>query len=119
MSKRLAHRGERLAIWWGVDRAGRSEGEAYYSEELSDQDRTYILATFKLVAGVPPQFNEIRFRHEGDGVYCFKTRHQHRLAACFVNGGILITHGFRKQGQRMPARERKKALRLVEEQDDA
>jgi Phage derived protein Gp49-like (DUF891) len=119
VSKRLVHRGERLTIWWGVDHDGRSEGETYYLEEFSDQDRTYVLATFKLVAGVPPYFNETRFRHEGDGVYCFKTRHQHRLAACLVKGGILITHGFKKTGQRMPAREKKKALRLIEEQDDA
>jgi len=52
--------------------------------------------------------NDQHFRSEGEDIFCFKP-HGHRFACFFDGPNVVVTHGFKKQHQKMPPNERARA----------
>lgn len=51
-----------------------------------------------------------KFRNEADGIYTFKASQDRFLCFFFKHGKIIVTNAYTKKSQKMPPREKKKAL---------
>jgi phage-related protein len=91
-------------IWAGTDRFLAED----YFLALDKKARARAEVLFRKMADVGEIRNELHFRHEGDGIYCFKPG-QHRFP-CFRDGrDVIVTHGFKKQRDKMPKGEFERA----------
>lgn len=56
--------------------------------------------------------NKTKFRSEGDKIYAFKPQ-SHRFLCFFFEGQkIIITNGYHKKMDKLPKKEKNKALRI-------
>jgi phage-related protein len=82
---------------------GGYPGQEYFLA-LPDGVRAKAERLLRRMADIGRITNPDLFRPEGDGIYCFKP-YGHRFA-CFFDGlDVVVTHGFKKQGQKMPKNE--------------
>ena len=56
-------------------------------------------------------FNTTKFNHEGDGIYAFKPQPDRFLCFFYTGRKIIVTSGFQKKTQKLPAAEKQRALR--------
>jgi mRNA-degrading endonuclease RelE of RelBE toxin-antitoxin system len=82
-----------------------------YFEDLSDADRAKMQTLLERMATHGEIRNKEKFRHEGDGFYCFKS-FKRRLMCFFDRNDIVITHGFTKKRDRLDPRELDRARRI-------
>jgi phage-related protein len=84
-----------------------------YLESLDEKDLTRVIALMQRMADVGRICNTEQFRKLDDGIWEFK-RGPVRIL-CFQRGnGWVLTHGYKKQSQRLPASELKRAKRIME-----
>jgi hypothetical protein len=99
-------------IEWGVDSRGACQARDYY-DALEEADRAKALALFKRMADAGKIYDTAKFTKETEKLYVFKPQ-PHRFFCFFVKGKkIIIVSAYRKQGQKMPARERDRAEALM------
>jgi hypothetical protein len=97
---------------WYVNEGGNSPALEYYHEKLDEDQKTALAALFDYLAicyssGKSP--NKEKISPEGDALFAFKPK-PHRFLAFFVKGKtVIITHGFEKKRDKLPANEKKKA----------
>lgn len=51
-----------------------------------------------------------KFRYEGDGIYVFKADQSRYFCFFFKDAKIIVTNAFMKKSQKMPQKEKQKAL---------
>jgi phage-related protein len=79
-----------------------------YLNGLEIQAKSRAEALFKKMAAEGKIWNEEKFRHEGDGIYCFKPQ-GHRFPSFRDGNDYVVTHGFKKQSGKMPQNEMDRA----------
>jgi phage-related protein len=105
--------GEHATIAWYVDAGGAAHGRDYY-EALDVATRSKFTAPMRYIAGQALYRNAEKYRDEGDGIRAIKV-FKHRLM-CFRDDHLLVvTHGFQKKSDDLPAGEKDRALRLRRE----
>ncbi len=109
MDDYIITKGIKFTIEWYIDHNGYSQAFDYF-EKLSEIQQDKILALFKVMANMGKIWNETKFRNEGDGVYAFKIDQDRFLCFFFRGGKIIITNAFTKKSQKMPTKEKNKAL---------
>lgn len=101
--------GIKFTIEWYVDPKGYSQSYEYFQNSTSAQ-QDKILAYFRLMATIGRISDETKFRNEGDGIFAFKPNQDRYLCFFFKGGKIIITNAFIKKSQKLPAREKDRAL---------
>jgi hypothetical protein len=108
----LIYGGAYYSIEWGLDKAGTCQARDYYNA-LDEGDRAKALALFKRMADVGKIYDTAKFTKETEKLYVFKPQ-PHRFFSFFVKGKrIIVVSAYRKQGQKMPLRERERAEALM------
>lgn len=87
MNSKIAFKGSKFIIEWYEDHKGYSQAFEYFNES-SESQQDKLLALFRYMAENGKIFDETKFRNEGDGLYVFKP----------------------KKSQKMPTREKERAL---------
>jgi mRNA-degrading endonuclease RelE of RelBE toxin-antitoxin system len=89
----------------------------FIEEELQQAERMKVLALLESVAEYGPPRNEVKFRHEGKGIYALKTTGARLYGFFDGQKTLVLTHGFKKHargGKKVQARERERAERIRE-----
>jgi len=89
---------------------------------LDEKDQKQTFALLKLVCETGPPKNKEKFRNIGDRLYELKTRGGVRILSFFagppLRKALILTHGFKKSGRRIFARQREKAAAWLKEFSD-
>ncbi|KKP29402.1 MAG: hypothetical protein UR12_C0008G0029 [candidate division TM6 bacterium GW2011_GWF2_30_66] len=107
----IAYDGDQFTIEWYFNNKGKSIPLEYF-EKLSKEDKKKIIHLFFLLGDDGKILNKEKFRHEGDKIYAIKS-FTNRLLCFFFNGSkIIITSAYEKKSQKMPIKEKIKAVKI-------
>jgi phage-related protein len=105
----IAYQGSCFIIEWFYDKSGYSEAFDYYQCLPADRRRK-LLILLKRIGDTGRIFDKTKFRHEGDQIYAFKPQPDRYLCFFFTGKKIIITNAFEKKADRLPKKEKHKAL---------
>lgn len=115
MEKRfIAYEGSEFTIEWYFDGKGKSPALEYY-EELSTNQKEKLYYLFYMLADTGKIRNEEKFRYEGDQIYAFKPAPDRFLCFFYQGGKIIVTNAYEKKMDKMPPKEKQKALKAKED----
>lgn len=117
MSEYVAYAGECFIIEWYFDENNFSESLEYFTLMNPTQQRK-VLMLFKRMGDFGRISDITKFRNEGDGVYAFKPQPDRMLSFFYTGKKIIVTNGFLKKSQKLPKREKDKALKLMASYDE-
>lgn len=105
----IAYQGECFTIEWYFDERGNSEVFDYY-RKLPAERRRKVLVLFSCMGDMGKIYDRTKFRNEGDQVYAFKPQPDRFLCFFFTGRKIIVTNAFEKKTNKLPKREKEKAL---------
>jgi hypothetical protein len=106
----IIYKGQKFEIEFLENESGKCEGEEFY-RSLDDSTRKSFLFLFKALGDLGQIKNKTKFNFEGSQLFAFK-HDQVRFTCFFANKKVIITHGFYKKQDKIPANEKSKALKL-------
>ncbi len=109
----IAYEGACFTVEWYLDVRGKSQALGYY-QSLPRAERILLLRLFKLIAEEGEIRDKTKFRHEGDKIFAFKPQPERFLCFFYKEGKIVVTNAFRKKQQKLPQREKDRALKAKE-----
>lgn len=109
----IAFEGKKFLIEWYFDAKGHSMALDYF-ESLTEDEQIKLLGLFELMGNIGTIKNETKFRHEGDKIYAFKPQPHRFLCFFFTGKKIVVTNAFHKKTDKLPVKEKEKALRIKE-----
>jgi phage-related protein len=109
-SCRLVYDGAALRIEFYVGPNGNAPAELYL-ERLPHTAQQKFAALFARMGDTGKIWNERKFKHltETDQIFEFKVETDRILCFFFVGRRLVLTHGFRKTGDKTPMREIERA----------
>jgi phage-related protein len=109
-SSRLVYGGAALRIEFYVSPNGTAPAEEWL-ERLSLTAQQKFAALFARMGDTGKIWNERKFKHltETDQIFEFKVETDRILCFFFVGRRLVLTHGFRKTGDKTPKREIERA----------
>lgn len=110
----IAYEGDEFTIEWYFDAKGKSPARDYY-EKLSKSQKQKLEFLFRMLGDSGKIRSKEKFRSEDDQIYAFKPMPDRFLCFFYQGGKVIVTNAFVKKQDKMPAREKNKALLL---QDD-
>ena len=110
MNKFIAYKGRFFTIEWFFDAHCNSKVLEYY-KSLSVEERNKVLYLFQVMGDFGKIRNQQKFNAEGDQIYAFKPAQHRFLSFFFIGSKIIVTNAFEKKQQKLPPREKDKALR--------
>lgn len=114
MKTYTAFKGIKLTIEWFVDHKGYSQPFEYFIKSSKlQQDKA--MALFEFMANHGRMFNKEKFNNEDDDIYAFKINQDRYLCFFFKGGKIIVTNGFIKKTQKLPPREKTRALKTMDD----
>jgi phage-related protein len=106
----IAYQGPAFTIEWYWDASGRSPALEYF-EELPEDRQDDLLMLLKRMGDLGRIFDKTKFRNEGDQIFALKPQ-PNRFLCFFATGRkIVVTNAFVKKSDKLPAGEKKRALR--------
>ena len=111
MLEYIAYEGEKFTIEWYFTENKNCPALDYF-EGLSNDRKRSVFQLFQLMGDLGEIRNKTKFRNEGDKIYAFKPQPDRFL--CFFMKGkkIIVTNAFEKKSQKLPKKEKDKALKL-------
>jgi phage-related protein len=109
MDKFIAYKGRHFTIEWYFDERGNSKALEYY-KSLSVKEKNKVLYLFQAMGDFGQIRNQQKFNAEGDQIYAFKPIPHRFLCFFFIGAKIIVTNAFEKKQQKLPQREKDKAL---------
>ena len=109
MNNFIAYKGHFFTIEWYFDDRGNSKALKYY-KMLSVEERNKVLYLFQTMGDFGQIRNQQKFNAEGDQIYAFKPIPHRFLSFFFAGSKIIVTNAFEKKQQKLPLREKAKAL---------
>jgi phage-related protein len=110
----IAYQGEVFTVEWYYDSKGKSEPFEYFFEMPIPQ-QAKVMALFQRIGDTGKIYDQTKFRFEGDGIYAFKPQ-PNRFLSCFAKDKkIILLHGFVKKQDKLPPKEKEKALKRKED----
>jgi phage-related protein len=107
--KRLIYLGDLLRVDWYYDSRNRSQAREYFLA-LDDMSQAKLLALAKRLGDSGEIKDITKFRYEGRQIYALKVQ-IHRFLCFFAEDSrIIITNSYTKKSQKMPLKERHRAL---------
>ncbi len=114
MKNFIVYDGTEYTLEWYFDKRGKSEAYAYY-RELSEDRKNKIFHLFQKMGDTGKIFNKEKFRNEYDQIYAFKSQPDRFFCFFFEGAKVIITNAFEKKMERMPRREKEKAIKARED----
>ena len=109
----VAFEGKKFLIEWYFDSKGNSIALNYF-ESLNEDEQIKLLSLFELMGNIGVIKNETKFRNEGDKIYAFKPQPHRFLCFFFTGKKIIVTNAFHKKTDKLPPKEKDKALKIKE-----
>ena len=109
----IAFAGERFLIEWSFDSKGNSIALDYF-ESLNEDEQIKLLNLFELMGNIGAIKNETKFRNEGEKIYAFKPQPHRFLCFFFTGQKIIVTNAFHKKTDKLPIKEKDRALKIKE-----
>jgi len=106
----IAMQGDCFTIEWYYDSKGKIPALEYF-EGLSNDQKDALEYMFRVMAFTGQIRNKEKFRHEGDQIYAFKPKPDRFLCFFYKCGKIIVTNAFEKKTDKLPPREKDKALK--------
>jgi len=112
MERPIAYAGPLFTIVFAVCANGSAYGFDFYRNEMDDRERAKLLALFVRMGDAGRIRDDRKFKRiDGTDFFEFKN-FQIRMPCYYLPGRLLvITHGFRKQADRIPPSEIARATR--------
>lgn len=110
----IAFEGKKFLIEWYFDTKGQSEAFDYF-ESLNENEQIKLLGLFELMGNIGTIKNETKFRNEGDKIYAFKPQPYRFLCFFFSGQKIIVTNAYRKKTDKLPIKEKDKALKVKDD----
>src|SRR5262245_11974144 len=107
----IVYEGTEFAIEWYFSEKDKSEALAYF-EALSFDRKKKFFNIVRLLGDMGKIFNEEKFRYEGDQIYALKPSPDRFLCFFFDGSKIIITNAYEKKTEKMPPREKSRALKI-------
>jgi len=109
--KFIAYKGKKFTIEWYYNTQKKSEALDYF-EELTLDRKKQLAKLLKVMGDMGQIRNREKFNNEDDKIYAFKPHPDRFLCFFFIGGKIIITNAYEKKSQKMPPREKERALKL-------
>lgn len=106
----VVYRGSCFTIEWYFDSQGKSDVKEYF-DRLSRTQKQKFLYLVKRMGDAGKIYDKTKFRYEGDNIYAFKPQPDRFLCFFYREGKIIITNGFFKKQQKLPLKEKERALK--------
>ena len=114
MSCYVVYQGIQFTIEWYYDSQGKSPAYDYFIELSFERKKKLDYLIRRMGDGGKIQ-DEEKFRHEGDQIYAFKPQPD-RFLCFFIKGSkIIVTNAFEKKTNKLPLREKEKALKYKQD----
>ncbi len=107
--KFIAYEGEVYIIEWYYNNRGKSQAYEYFLE-LSVDQKEKVEYLFRMLANTGKIRNIEKFREEGDKIYAFKPKPDRFLCFFYRGGKVIVTNAFVKKADKLPPREKERAL---------
>ena len=105
----IVYKGESFIVEWYFDTKSKSQPKDYF-EKLSPDSQRKLLYLIKRIGDFGKISDTTKFNFEDDGIWAFKPK-PNRFLSFFTSGKkIIITNAFEKKCQKLPKREKEKAL---------
>ncbi|MBS1987534.1 type II toxin-antitoxin system RelE/ParE family toxin [Candidatus Dependentiae bacterium] len=106
----IAYKGKEFTVEWYFNSQGKSSSLKYFIELPEEQkDKTFYL--IQTLADVGKIINKEKFNYEGNQIFAIKPSSNRFLCFFFEGSKIIITNAYKKQTQKMPPREKERALK--------
>jgi phage-related protein len=105
----ILYRGAAFTIEWYYTVAGESQALDYFSA-LDTRRQNELLKLAKRMGDSGKISDFTKFRNEGDKIFAFKAQPDRYLCFFFTGKKIVITNAFHKKSQKLPNREKTRAL---------
>ncbi|PJZ28767.1 type II toxin-antitoxin system RelE/ParE family toxin [Leptospira kmetyi] len=109
MPEYTVYQGASFKVEWYFDSNLKSASLEFF-EELSIAEQDDFLVLVKKMADTGKIFNEQKFRNEGDKIFAFKPKPNRFLCFFTVGKKIIVTNGFPKRQDKLPANEKARAV---------
>lgn len=106
----VVSKGNKLTLEWYFNSNGKSSAFEYF-QELPPKNKDKAVHLFSTLANLGQIFNKEKFRYEGDQIFALKMSPDRFLCFFYEGSKVIITNGYEKKSQKMPQRERDKALK--------
>lgn len=109
----VAYYGQLFTIEWYFNEQANSQVLDYFNK-LAHNKKAKLLYLFYILADTGKIRNEQKFRYEGNQIYAFKLVSDRFLCFFYEGAKIIITNAYVKQTDKMPPREKQRALKAKE-----
>ena len=109
----LLYKGSLFTIEWFYDERGKSPAREFFLA-LSDDRKATLIALAKRLGETGVIRDATKFRSEGDKIFAFKPGQGRFLCFFFTGRKVIITNAFYKKSQKLPPREKERAVRAKE-----
>jgi phage-related protein len=110
----IAYEGAELTIEWYFNSQGKSPALEYFNELTEDQ-QDKALDLMQILADTGKIINKEKFNFEGDKIFVIKPSPDRFFCFFFKGAKLIVTNAYKKQSQKMPPREKERALKLKED----
>lgn len=105
----IVYDGEQFTIEWYFNERGHSSAMEYY-ESLDRLRKDKIFHLIQVLGDRGKIFNIEKFRYEGDQIFAIKPVPDRFLCFFFDGAKVIVTNAYEKKSQKMPQREKNRAL---------
>src|SRR3990167_4656779 len=106
----IIYEGEEYTIEWYYTRTEKSDAFEYFSD-LAKVQQDKLLYIIRRMADTGVITNKEKFNYEGDHIFAFKPSPDRFLCFFFEGSKIIVTNAFKKQTQKLPPREKERAVK--------
>lgn len=110
----VIYQGACFTVEWYYDSRGKSQAKDYFDALPFERKKKFDYLIRRMGDSGKIQ-DEEKFRSEEDQIYAFKPKPD-RFLCFFIKGAkIIVTNAFEKKTQKLPPREKERALRLKQD----
>ncbi len=110
----IAYKGKEFTVEWYFTQRGKSSALEYFYD-LTEAQQGKFFYLIQSLADAGKIFNKEKFNYEGDQIFAFKPAPDRFLCFFFEGARVIITNAYKKQSQKMPLKEKEKALSAKED----
>jgi len=110
----IVYEGTEFTIEWYFNNRGNSNAFDYFNE-LTEDEREKLFYLVQILADTGKIANKEKFNYEGDQIFAFKPTPNRFICFFFERSKVIITNAYKKQSQKMPPREKERALKAKDD----
>ncbi|EQA64295.1 type II toxin-antitoxin system RelE/ParE family toxin [Leptospira alexanderi] len=104
----IVYKGQKFIVEWYYDKNSKSNALEFFDSLTVDEQEDFLVLV-KIMADRGKIFNKEKFRNEGDKIFAFKPKPNRFLCFFTVGKKIIVTNGFQKKQDKLPANEKERA----------